>query len=171
VHKTDIDPKNFEAIIGGMQDAVERGTVGGGAGIVEGIAICGKTGTSQNKKGRDNSIFIAFAPRYNPKIAIAVMVQNAGFGGSVAAPIATLMIEKYLKRKIERTAIKERMLNLSIKTVEAMAAGSTSTFKPVAPTPTSPIKPKSSEKPQKEAPKPQKTAFIKPKEINPNSTK
>lgn len=175
VHKTDIDPKNFEAIIGGMQDAVERGTVGGGAGIVEGIAICGKTGTSQNKKGRDNSIFIAFAPRYNPKIAIAVMVQNAGFGGSVAAPIATLMIEKYLKRKIERTAVKERMLNLSIKTVEAMAAGSTSTFKPVTPTPTptpaTQTKPKSPEKPQKEAPKPVKTAFIKPKEINPNSTK
>ncbi|UTA67191.1 penicillin-binding transpeptidase domain-containing protein [Emticicia sp. 21SJ11W-3] len=122
VHKTDIDPKHFEAIIGGMQDAVERGTVSGGAGIVQGIAICGKTGTSQNKKGKDNSVFIAFAPRENPKIAIAVMVQNAGAGGSVAAPIATLLIEKYLKRKVERQELKERMVNLSIKTVEAMAA-------------------------------------------------
>jgi len=122
VHQTDIQRSHYEAIIGGMQDAVERGTVSGGAGIVPGISICGKTGTSQNKKGKDNSVFIAFAPRDNPKIAIAVMVQNAGFGGSVAAPIATLMIEKYLKRKIERQELKERMVNMSIKTVEAMAA-------------------------------------------------
>jgi penicillin-binding protein 2 len=169
VHKTDIDPQNYEAIIGGMQDAVEHGTVGGGAGIVEGITICGKTGTSQNKKGKDNSIFIAFAPRYNPKIAVAVMVQNAGFGGSVAAPIATLMIEKYLKRKIERIALKERMMNLSIRTVEAMAAGSTSTVKPMA----APLARamKLPEKQQKEISKPQKTAFIKPKEITQKSTK
>lgn len=122
VHQTDINHSHYETIIGGMQDAVERGTVGGGAGIVPGITICGKTGTSQNKKGKDNSVFIAFAPRDNPKIAIAVMVQNAGSGGSVAAPIATLMIEKYLKRKIERQELKERIVNLSIKTVEAMAA-------------------------------------------------
>lgn len=175
VHRTDIDSRHFEAIIGGMQDAVERGTVGGGAGIVEGIAICGKTGTSQNKKGKDNSIFIAFAPRYNPKIAIAVMVQNAGFGGSVAAPIATLMIEKYLKRKIERTAIKERMLNLSIKTVEAMAAGGAAKSVPVLtpestskPTPATPVSPT---KPKKEAEKPVKTTFIKPKQENLNKTK
>eukprot|EP01041_Mallomonas_annulata_P017722 gene17722-36309_t len=152
VHRTDIETRHFEAIIGGMQDAVEHGTVGGGAGIVEGIAICGKTGTSQNKKGKDNSIFIAFAPRYNPKIAIAVMVQNAGFGGSVAAPIATLMIEKYLKRKIERTAIKERMLNLSIRTVEAMAAGSAAKPIPVLiPESTSKTAPVVPSKPKKEA--------------------
>ncbi len=175
VHRTDIEPRHFEAIIGGMQDAVERGTVGGGAGIVEGIEICGKTGTSQNKKGKDNSIFIAFAPRYNPKIAIAVMVQNAGFGGSVAAPIATLMIEKYLKRKIERTDIKERMLNLSIKTVEAMAAGGAaktipvikpeSISKPTSKVPVAPTKPK------KEVETSVKTTFIKPKEENLNKTK
>ena len=173
IHKTDIDSKNFEAIIGGMQDAVEHGTVGGGNGIVEGITICGKTGTSQNKKGKDNSIFIAFAPRYNPKIAIAVMVQNAGFGGSVAAPIATLMIEKYLKRKVERTALKERMMNWSIKTVEAMAAGSTSTANSVSePTQQSTKSlPKTPVKPQKEAAKPVKIVFIKPKESTPNSTK
>ncbi len=172
VHKTDIAVQNYEAIIGGMQDAVERGTVGGGAGIVEGIAICGKTGTSQNnKKGRDNSIFIAFAPRYNPKIAIAVMVQNAGFGGSVAAPIATLMIEKYLKRKIERVAIKERMLNLSIKTFEAMSAGGSSNE--VKSLPVVPAKPLTTlpTKPQKEAQKPLKTTFTKPKEINPKIKK
>ena len=172
VHQTGIDARNFEAIIGGMQDAVEHGTVGGGAGIVEGIAICGKTGTSQNnKKGRDNSIFIAFAPRYNPKIAIAVMVQNAGFGGSVAAPIATLMIEKYLKRKIERVAIKERMMNLSIKTFEAMTAGGNSNEVKTLPKPTAQILPKTPVKPQKEAQKPAKTTFTKPKEINSKITK
>lgn len=176
IHKTGIDSQNYEAIIGGMQDAVERGTVGGGAGIVEGIAICGKTGTSQNKKGRDNSIFIAFAPRYNPKIAIAVMVQNAGFGGSVAAPIATLMIEKYLKRKIERVALKERMMNLSIKTVEAMAGGGANRTKTTPSSATektaSPVSPsKEGNKPQKEVTKPVKTAFVKPKEINQKSTK
>lgn len=177
IHQTEIDRQNFEAIIGGMQDAVERGTVGGGAGIVEGIAICGKTGTSQNKKGKDNSVFIAFAPRYNPKIAVAVMVQNAGFGGSVAAPIATLMIEKYLKRKIERTAIKERMLNLSIKTVEAMAAGGNvkdlRTFKAEADKKEVPVKPtKPAKTPEKETPAPIKTTtFVKPKEVNLNSTK
>ena len=172
VHRTDIDSRHFEAIIGGMQDAVERGTVGGGAGIVEGIAICGKTGTSQNKKGKDNSIFIAFAPRYNPKIAIAVMVQNAGFGGSVAAPIATLMIEKYLKRKIERTAIKERMLNLSIRTVEAMAAGGAAKPIPVLiPESTSKTAPVIPSKPKKEAEKSIKTTFVKPKVEKFNKTK
>ncbi|AFK04017.1 penicillin-binding protein 2 [Emticicia oligotrophica DSM 17448] len=177
VHRTDIDTRNFEAIIGGMQDAVERGTVGGGAGIVEGIEICGKTGTSQNKKGKDNSIFIAFAPRYNPKIAIAVMVQNAGFGGSYAAPIATLMIEKYLKRKIERTALKERMMNTHIKTVEAMAAGANA--KPIPSTTQdskintpSNSKPNAPVKPEKGATeKVIKTTFVKPKEQNVNQTK
>lgn len=122
VHRTDIDPRNFEVIIGGMQDAVERGTVGGGRGIIEGIEVCGKTGTSQNKKGKDNSIFIAFAPRNNPKIAIAVMVQNAGFGGSVAAPIASLLIEKYIKRSIKRIEQKETFMNMRIPTVEYLSA-------------------------------------------------
>lgn len=171
VHQTDIDPVHYEAVIAGMQDAVERGTVSGGAGIVEGIAICGKTGTSQNKKGKDNSIFIAFAPRENPKIAIAVMVQNAGFGGSYAAPIATLMIEKYLKRKVERIALKERMMNTSIRTVEAMAAKG---YEPEPNKPTEQKKtPKVPETPQKEAPKAVKIDLITPKEklIAPKNTK
>lgn len=162
VHQTEIDPIHFESIVGGMQDAVERGTVGGGAGIVEGISICGKTGTSQNKHGKDNSIFIAFAPRDNPKIAIAVMVQNAGFGGTYAAPIATLMIEKYLKRKLERLALKERIMNTSIKTVEAMTAKG---YEPPVNKPTEPSKPeKAPESPKKEAPKSVKVEFVIPKE-------
>ena len=100
------------------------------------------------------------------------MVQNAGFGGSVAAPIATLMIEKYLKRKIDRTAIKERMMNLSVRTVEAMAAGGAAKPIPVI-TPesnrrTSPVVPI---KPRKETKKSIKTTFVKPKLENFNKTK
>lgn len=170
VHQTGIDTRHFESIIGGMQDAVERGTVSGGAGIVPGIAICGKTGTSQNKKGKDNSVFIAFAPRENPTIAIAVMVQNAGFGGSFAAPIATLMIEKYLKRKVERIALKERMMNTSIKTVEAMAGKGAEMKANIA-------EPKKTDKipesPKKEIPKSVKADIITPKEkiLAPKNTK
>jgi penicillin-binding protein 2 len=154
-----------------MQDAVERGTVSGGAGIVEGITICGKTGTSENKKGKDNSIFIAFAPRENPKIAIAVMVQNAGAGGSYAAPIATLMIEKYLKRKVERLALKERIMNTSVKTVEAMVAKGHELPINKAVEHSKPAK--APESPQKEVPKSVKVEFITPKEklIAPKSTK
>jgi len=64
------------------------------------IIICGKTGTAQNPHGEDHSIFIAFAPKDDPKIAIAVYVENGGFGSTWAAPIASLMIEKYLRKEI-----------------------------------------------------------------------
>jgi penicillin-binding protein 2 len=75
----------------------------GGTGkraAVKGIVVCGKTGTAQNPHGEDHSIFISFAPMNRPKIAIAVFVENAGFGGTWAAPIASLMIEKYINRKV-----------------------------------------------------------------------
>ena len=64
------------------------------------ISICGKTGTAQNPHGEDHSIFIAFAPKENPEIAIAVYIENGGWGSTWAAPIAGLMIEKYLKADI-----------------------------------------------------------------------
>jgi penicillin-binding protein 2 len=67
------------------------------------IIVCGKTGTAENPHGNDHSIFIAFAPKDDPKIAIAVYVENQGFGTTYAAPIASLMIEKYLTREIKRT--------------------------------------------------------------------
>ena len=70
------------------------------ARIYESIEVCGKTGTAQNPHGEDHSVFIAFAPRDNPKIAIAVYVENAGGGGTWAAPIASLMIEQYLTDSI-----------------------------------------------------------------------
>lgn len=78
---------------------------------IEGINICGKTGTAQNPHGEDHSIFIAFAPKKNPKIAIAVYVENGGWGSSWAAPIATLMIEKYLRNSIRNKELENKMIN------------------------------------------------------------
>ena len=76
--------------------------------------VCGKTGTVQNPHGKDHSVFIAFAPVEKPKIAIAVFIENSGFGGTWAAPTASLMIEKYLKGKVKRTWLENRMLNGSL---------------------------------------------------------
>ena len=90
-----------------MQKVVEAGT----ARIAQfgNMVICGKTGTAQNPHGKDHSLFVAFAPRDNPKIAIAVMVENAGFGATWAAPIASLMMEKYLTDSITRPTLEEKM--------------------------------------------------------------
>ena len=92
---------------------------GGTAGRtgIEGIEICGKTGTAQNPHGEDHSIFIAFAPRENPKIAICVIVENGGFGADYAAPIANLMIERYLatdKTVTKKPDMLKRMLNANL---------------------------------------------------------
>ena len=73
--------------------------------------ICGKTGTAENPHGDDHSIFIAFAPKENPKIAIAVYVENGGWGSTWAAPIASLMIEKYLKKEITNKEQESFILN------------------------------------------------------------
>ncbi|MFC3809541.1 peptidoglycan D,D-transpeptidase FtsI family protein [Lacihabitans lacunae] len=107
--KTGIAAKHFEEIIQGMSNVVKAGT--GRLAQVEGIEVCGKTGTSQNKKGKDHSIFIALAPRYNPKIAIAVVVENGGFGGVASGPIAGLLIEQYLKKTVTRRAMIESVKN------------------------------------------------------------
>jgi penicillin-binding protein 2 len=122
VHQTGIEARYFEALFQGMQDAVEQGTVNY-RGVIPDIAVCGKTGTSQNKRGKDHSIFIAFAPRDNPKIAIAVVVENGGFGGSVAAPIASLLIEKYIKGQVERRAIAEQVKAMNFNTTASQRAG------------------------------------------------
>jgi penicillin-binding protein 2 len=111
-HRIDIDSANFEYIINGMEKAVGPG---GTAAIAaqKDIVICGKTGTAQNQ-GADHSIFVAFAPKDDPKIAIAVYVENAGFGATYAAPVASLMIEKYLKRTITDKALEDYILNLKL---------------------------------------------------------
>lgn len=112
----DIPDSIFEVVHNGMQGVVERGT-GGGAKI-EGITICGKTGTVENYfrgvKQQNHSFFCAFAPRENPKIAIMCVVENSGrFGGTYAAPIVGLMIEKYLKDSIVDKARLARVEQLS----------------------------------------------------------
>ena len=92
-----IAPKYFDPIIQGMYGVVyEPGGTARRARVHDSIIVCGKTGTAQNPHGEDHSVFIAFAPMENPQIAIAVYVENAGGGGSWAAPISGLMIEKYL---------------------------------------------------------------------------
>lgn len=109
-HQTDIEKDYFEYVVNGMEMAVVRGTVSRGA-IIPDIQMCGKTGTSQNKKGKDHSIFIAFAPKQNPKIAIAVFVENGGFGGFAAAPVALLLIERYLKGHVDRKSYEQEWMN------------------------------------------------------------
>lgn len=108
---TKIDSIHFAPIVEGMFLAV-NGKDGGTARIaaIRGLEVCGKTGTAENP-GKDHSIFIAFAPKENPQIALAVYVEHGGFGATWAAPIASLMIEKYLKKNISRNYLETYILN------------------------------------------------------------
>lgn len=109
-HRTTIDPAHFDVVIEGMEAVVKSGT-GRMANLEHlGITVCGKTGTAENR-GEDHAVFVAFAPKENPKIAIAVYVENAGFGGSSAAPIARLMIEKYLTGTISQQKFEDWVVN------------------------------------------------------------
>ncbi|RIJ36640.1 penicillin-binding protein 2 [Pontibacter oryzae] len=110
-HYTSIDAKHFKPVVDGMAAVVESGT-GRNASLAKlGIAVCGKTGTAQNPQGKDHAVFVAFAPKDNPKIAIAVYVENAGFGAQSAAPIAGLMIEKYLTDSVSRKPMEQWVLS------------------------------------------------------------
>ena len=111
---TSIDKKYFEPVIEGLFNVLEnpRGTASWSR--VKEIEICGKTGTAENPHGQDHSIFIAFAPKDNPKIAIAVFVENGYWGSRWAGPIASLMIESYLTGKISKIWEEERMFNGSL---------------------------------------------------------
>ncbi|MDE7181124.1 MAG: penicillin-binding protein 2 [Muribaculaceae bacterium] len=110
-HKPHIKKEYYEDIAQGMRMAVTGGTCR--TANLPDIEVCGKTGTAQNPHGKDHSVFMGFAPYHNPKIAIAVYVENAGFGATYGVPIGSLMIEKYLKGEISssRKHIEERMLN------------------------------------------------------------
>lgn len=97
-----IDEQYFEPVIDGMQSVVDYGTAVGSK--IPGIIMCGKTGTVDNPHGKAHSVFVAFAPRENPKIAIAVVVENSGQGATWAAPIASFIVEKYLRDSITTRA-------------------------------------------------------------------
>jgi penicillin-binding protein 2 len=114
-HLTGIDSVNFLPVIEGL-DLVVSGGPGATARHISipDITICGKTGTAQNPHGDDHSVFIAFAPKDNPKIAIAVYVENAGYGSTMAAPVASLMIEKYLTGEIKNKWREDNILSINL---------------------------------------------------------
>lgn len=103
------DQSCYDDVIEGMARAVTEGT--SRVAIIPGIEVCAKTGTAENPHGKDHSVFVCFAPRINPKICIAVLVENAGFGSTWAAPIASLMMEKYLTGQIKRPELEKRMFD------------------------------------------------------------
>ena len=109
---TMVSQEHFPKVIKGMWRAVNSGPGAGGTAWIahiDSLDVCGKTGTAQNPRGADNSVFICFAPMDNPKIAIAAYVENGGFGATYAAPMASLMVEKYLKGETSRPALEKRM--------------------------------------------------------------
>ena len=113
---TMVDTAHFHKVVGGMYRAVNSGFGSGGTAsiaAVKGLEICGKTGTAQNPHGDDHSVFMCFAPKDNPKIAVAAYVENGGFGATWAAPIASLLTEMYLNGEIspERKYLEEKVLN------------------------------------------------------------
>lgn len=111
---TKVEPQHFETIVQGMWRGVNVDGTCQGAKL-EGWDVCGKTGTAQNPRGEDHSTFVSFAPRNNPRIAIAVYVEHGGFGASMAVPIATLVEEMYLTDTITRPwlvdYVKQKQIN------------------------------------------------------------
>ncbi|MEX2596316.1 MAG: penicillin-binding protein 2 [Salibacteraceae bacterium] len=111
---TEIEKEHFEPIVEAMQWVVEKPRGTARRAKIDSIEVCGKTGTAENPHGEDHSVFIAFAPKESPKIAIAVYVENAGFGGTWAAPIASLMMEKYLRGYVKDTLKENRILEANL---------------------------------------------------------
>ncbi|MEJ8801151.1 penicillin-binding protein 2 [Pontibacter sp. H249] len=119
-HHTSVDPKHYEPIVEGMAEVVRAGTARRANLSKVGIEVCGKTGTAQNPQGPDHAVFVAFAPKVNPKIAIAVYVEHGKWGGQSAAPIAGLMIEQYLTDTVtikeqEKWVLSREYLNIKSK--------------------------------------------------------
>jgi penicillin-binding protein 2 len=116
-HQANVDTKHYDIVQEGMWRVCEYGTAH--YYKLPGLAVCGKTGTTDNNHGRPHSIFFGYAPRENPKIAIAVVIENAGFGSQWACPIAMLCIEQYLYGEITQTNLFDRMktsvLNTEVK--------------------------------------------------------
>lgn len=118
-HRTMVDEKYFEPVVEGMRKVVHEAGGTARRARIEGLTICGKTGTVENYIGKvkqkNHSVFIAFAPMENPKIAISVFIENAGGGGGTwAAPMASLMIEKYINGEIENKTREQRLLDAQL---------------------------------------------------------
>ncbi|MEM7037447.1 MAG: penicillin-binding transpeptidase domain-containing protein, partial [Bacteroidota bacterium] len=101
-------PDQYELVVDAMEQVVISGTAR--RAQIDSISVCGKTGTVENKAGEDHSVFMAFAPRDNPRIAIAAIVENAGFGGTWSAPICALMMEQFLTGSIQNERKLQRIL-------------------------------------------------------------
>ena len=106
------EDKYYEVVHDGMQKCFDAGTAT--ASKIPGIIACGKTGTAENPHGKDHAVFLAFAPRDKPKIAMVCFIENAGFGGTWSAPIVSLMIEKYLTGKVTRPDLEKRMMEANL---------------------------------------------------------
>ncbi len=111
---TKVHQEHFTAIVDGMHQVFDGPHGTARWYRLDSVTMCGKTGTAENPHGKDHSLFIAFAPMENPQIAMAVVVENAGFGATWAVPIASLMMEKYLKGEVARKETEERMVNAII---------------------------------------------------------
>lgn len=112
---TGIDARHYESMVRGMAGAVTGGTCRG-ANIGSDISVCGKTGTAENPHGRDHSLFMGFAPKDKPTVAISVIIENGGFGATYAVPIGRLMLQKYLRGEVPAADkhIEDRMANAVI---------------------------------------------------------
>jgi penicillin-binding protein 2 len=109
-----IDRRYFDILVEGMR-LVYEGDHGSARWYkMDSISSCGKTGTAQNPHGENHSVFMCFAPVENPQIAVAVVVENAGYGATWAAPIATLIMEKYIRGRVKQTATEERMIKADL---------------------------------------------------------
>jgi len=102
-----ISPEHYDIIINAMEDAL-KGTAW--RAVIPDVTICGKTGTAENPHGEDHSVFMAFAPKENPQIAISLYVENSGWGGRAAATTASLVVEKYLKGEVSRIWLEDYVL-------------------------------------------------------------
>jgi penicillin-binding protein 2 len=113
-HTTLVDRPYFDLIAEGMRRVTEEIAGTGRSARIPGVTVCGKTGTAQNPHGKDHAVFVCFAPMEDPKIAMAVYVENSGFGGTWAAPIASLLMEQYLTDSISRPEVEKKMLEADL---------------------------------------------------------
>ncbi|MDW8333975.1 MAG: penicillin-binding protein 2 [Bacteroidia bacterium] len=116
-----VDSTHFNLVIDAMEQVVAAGT--GYLAQIPGISVCGKTGTAENPHGEDHSVFFGFAPKQNPKIVVAVVVENAGWGGVWAAPMASLMMEKYLTGTVADSARYRRIIEADFVTPAHLRRG------------------------------------------------